>query len=127
MVVEGLLNRAVLVETFRERYTTVEADNGAVALHYLNEHYGEIEIVLLDLIMPVIDGFQMLCEMRKNENTKWIPVIITSQSGENNEAKSLSMGASDFIAKPYVTSVCIRRVENVVACAKMREQERNVK
>ncbi|MGE4213650.1 MAG: EAL domain-containing protein [Anaerotignaceae bacterium] len=117
------INRAVLVETFRQRYTTVEADNGAVAMEYINEHYNEIEIVLLDLIMPVVDGFQMLCEMRKNDNTKWIPVIITSQSGESSEAKSLAMGASDFIAKPYDRSVCIRRVENVVARAKLREQE----
>lgn len=121
------INRSVLVETFRQRYTTIEADNGAVALKYINEHYEEIEIVLLDLIMPVIDGFQLLYEMRKDENTKWIPVIITSQAGENSEAKSLAMGASDFIAKPYDTSVCIRRVENVVARAKLREQELKLK
>lgn len=121
------INRAVLVETFKEQYTTVEADNGAVALEYLNEHYKEVEIVLLDLIMPVVDGFQVLCEMRKNENTKWIPVIITSQGGENSEAKSLSMGASDFIAKPYDRCVCIRRVENVVAKAKLMEQEQKLR
>ncbi|HCT64994.1 MAG TPA: diguanylate cyclase [Lachnospiraceae bacterium] len=119
------INRAVLVETFKELYNIVEADNGSVALNYINEHYNEIEIVLLDLIMPEIDGFQVLREMRKNENTRWIPVIITSQSGENSEAKSLLLGASDFIAKPYDTSVCIRRVENVVAYAMMKEQERH--
>ena len=121
------INRAVLVETFRQKYTTVEADNGAVALDYLNEHYDEVEIVLLDLIMPEMDGFQMLCEMRKNNHTKWIPVIITSQAGENSEAKSLAMGASDFIAKPYEKSVCMCRVENVVARAKLREQEERLK
>ncbi|MEA5085206.1 MAG: EAL domain-containing protein [Lachnospiraceae bacterium] len=121
------INRAVLVETFKEKYTTVEADNGAVALEYLNGHHEEIEIVLLDLIMPVVDGFQLLCEMRKNENTKLIPVIITSQAGENSEVKSLSMGASDFIAKPYDRCVCIRRVENVVAKAKLMEQERKLR
>lgn len=121
------INRAVLVETFRQKYTTVEADNGAIALEYLNEHYEEIEVVLLDLIMPVIDGFQMLCEMRKNDHTKWIPVIVTSQAGENSEAKALAMGASDFIAKPYDKSVCIRRVENVVARAKLREQDEKLK
>lgn len=121
------INRAVLVETFRQKYTTVEADNGAVALEYLNEHFGEIEIVLLDLIMPVVDGFQMLREMRKNENTKYIPVIITSQAGENSEAKSLAMGASDFIAKPYDRSVCICRVENVVAKAKLSLQEQKLR
>ncbi|MDD3569938.1 MAG: EAL domain-containing protein [Lachnospiraceae bacterium] len=121
------INRAVLVETFKEKYTVVEADNGAVALEYLNEHFEEIEIVLLDLIMPVVDGFQVLCEMRKNENTHNIPVIVTSQAGENSESKSLAFGASDFIAKPYDRSICIRRVENVVAKAKLSLQEQKLR
>jgi len=118
------VNREILMEIFREKYTIVEAENGEVALHYIREHAEEIDIILLDLIMPMMDGFQLLEKVKEDERTNKIPVIITSQAGEESEEKALLMGAADFIAKPYSPEVALRRVENVMADTRVKALER---
>ena len=109
------LNRVILAQIFKKDYTIVEADNGAAALRYLRDNTKKIAIVMLDLIMPVMDGFEVLSKMKSSLEYKHIPVIVTSQTGEEMEIKALKMGADDFVAKPYIEQVCRKRVENVVA------------
>ncbi|MEG2082265.1 MAG: EAL domain-containing protein, partial [Oscillospiraceae bacterium] len=117
-------NRAILVEIFKDKYNVVETENGEEAMEYLLGHPTEVSIVLLDLLMPVIDGFQTLSEMKNNVILKDIPAIITSQAGEGSEARALALGAADFIGKPYSTDVAIRRVSNVMADVNLKRFER---
>lgn len=118
------LNRAILAEYFQNAYTIVEADNGEVAYHYIEEHFDEIAIILLDLIMPVSDGFQLLKRLRSNPLLTTIPVIVTSQAGETSEAQAFELGASDFIPKPYNMDIAIHRVQNVTARNAIQTLER---
>ena len=112
------LNRVILANIFKQNYTIVEADNGAAALHYLFENADKIAIVMLDLIMPIMDGFEVLSKMKLSPELNLIPIIVTSQTGEEMEIKALKMGADDFVAKPYVKELCHKRVENVLAAVR---------
>ncbi|MDD3338588.1 MAG: EAL domain-containing protein [Lachnospiraceae bacterium] len=109
------MNRSILAEYFQDAYTIVEADNGEIAYEYIKKHYESITIIMLDLIMPVMDGFQVLERLRKDEAYRNIPVIVTSQAGESSEARAFELGASDFLSKPYNIDIAIHRVQNVTA------------
>ncbi len=107
------INREMLAEMLQEEYDIEQAEGGMKALKILKERYEEFVVVLLDLMMPEVDGFAVLEVMR---NQKWIektPVIIIS--GENSkeaEKRSLGLGASDFIRKPFDNYLVKRRVKN---------------
>lgn len=114
-------NRAILSEFFKDDYNIAEAGNGEEAMKYLLENSKEVELVLLDLLMPIMDGFQTLEQMKNNKSLKDIPVIITSQAGEGSEARAVNLGASDFIGKPYTYEVAAVRVANVIAGARLNQ------
>lgn len=124
IVDDSAINRKILSKIFHELYTIVEAENGQDAYLYLEKNFSAIDIVLLDLVMPVMDGFQMLERMKNCEQLRNIPVIITTQTGEDSEARALAIGAADFIPKPYNKEVALHRVSNVLAQSKLRAIER---
>ncbi|VYU72722.1 Cyclic di-GMP phosphodiesterase Gmr [Eubacterium limosum] len=124
IVDDSALNRTILSKIFHELYTIVEAENGQDAYLYLEENFSIVDIVLLDLVMPVMDGFQMLERMKNCEQLRNIPVIITTQTGEDSETRAFAMGAADFIPKPYNRKVALHRVNNVMAQSKLRAIER---
>lgn len=109
------LNRAVLASYFEEEFQIVQKENGREAWDYLKEHYNEVGIVMLDLLMPVMDGFQLLNKIRSDERMVEMPVIITSQSDSKSEKRALQMRADDFISKPYNPEIIKHRVDNVLA------------
>ena len=84
IVDDGEINRAMLRRILAAEYDTMEAENGAKALRLL-EGNPYIDAVVLDLLMPVMDGFQLLNKMRSDERTIEIPVIVTSQSDVKSE------------------------------------------
>lgn len=108
------LNRSILAKIFTKYFDIIEADNGVSALTYLKEHHGGVDIVLLDLIMPIMDGYSVLEEMKADPVLKNIPVVVTSQAGESSEERALTMGADDFIAKPYNARICLHRIANIL-------------
>ncbi|MDD3402951.1 MAG: EAL domain-containing protein [Hespellia sp.] len=114
------VNRAVLAGTFMDEYKLVEKENGQEAWEYLQAHYQDVEIVMLDLLMPVMDGFQLLDKIRSEENTRDIPVIITSQGDAESEQRALQLKADDFIAKPYKPDIIRRRVHNALASYELK-------
>lgn len=125
MIVDDVeVNRKILAEIFWNTYTIVEINNGQTAYDYVLKNYKMVDIILLDLVMPIMDGFQLLGRLKANPDTCDIPVIITSKLGEEGEARALSMGADDFIAKPYNTEVAQHRVNNALAESKLRLMER---
>lgn len=114
IVDDGAINCALLTSIFENYFTILTAENGAVGLKLLLQHPKQIKIIMLDLIMPILNGYQMLTEIKKNPKLANIPVIITSQDSEAAEIDALNLGADDFISKPYFPSVVKQRVKNVI-------------
>lgn len=116
LVVDDIeLNRAILNELFCEQFEVVEAENGQVALDCLDKFGEDITIVLLDIVMPIMDGFAVLREMNKTGIIKSIPVIlITGESGDEKTLLGYGLSVSDLINKPFNPDIVSRRVNNVV-------------
>ena len=112
------LNRIVLKSMFHNAFNIAETDNGKAALQFLEEHGADTAIVLLDLMMPVMDGFEVLAQVRSNPKLKNIPIIVTSQHDSFAESKVIRLGADDFITEPFNADVCKKRVANVIAANK---------
>lgn len=109
------MNRAILKGMFESQYRTMEADNGSAAMQLMEQYNSEIAVVLLDLIMPVMDGYQVMQEMNRRGYISEMPVIIiTADSSSDSEIKAFDAGASDVIAKPFEAHIVRRRVHNVV-------------
>lgn len=109
------LNREILAVALDNMYPIIEAVDGEEAINYLKNDNEEIAAVLLDLIMPKLDGFGVLSFMQENNLIEKIPVLVIS--GENRsdvEMKCLEIGVSDFIRKPFNSSIVRSRVKNVV-------------
>ena len=117
------LNRVILSEAFREGYRILEAENGRQALDQLLAAPERICAVLLDVVMPVMDGFAFLEEMRARNLLASIPVfLITADSSEANMRRGYDLGAVDIIGKPVLPYFVRRRVESVAELYRAREQ-----
>ena len=117
------LNRAILSEAFRGSYHVREAENGAQAMELLLADPGRVCAILLDIVMPVMDGFSVLEELRRNGLLARIPVfLITADSSEANMRRGYDLGAVDIIGKPVLPYFLRRRVEGVVELYRAREQ-----
>lgn len=116
LVVDDIeLNRAMLCELFRGRYTLVEAANGREALESVERYGTDIAVILLDVVMPVINGLQVLEAMRQRGWTGMLPVIlITAESSDETFLQGYSLGVSDIINKPFNPDIVRRRVENII-------------
>ena len=117
------LNRVILSEAFREGYRLLEAENGRQALDLVLAEPDRICAILLDVVMPVMDGFAFLEEMRARDLLARIPVfLITADSSESNMRRGYDLGAVDIIGKPVLPYFVRRRVESVVELYRAREQ-----
>ena len=96
------VNRKCLIKLLENDYEILEACDGEDAIKILDKNKDEISAVVLDIIMPKLDGYGVLREMSYRKMLPKIPVIVTSVDGdEDSELKALSLGASDFLGKPY--------------------------
>ena len=116
LIVDDLeLNRILLAEIFKGSYRVFEAGNGVEALELLRRETPRIDMVLLDIVMPVMDGFETLAVMREDAGLSGIPVVvITAGDDPDDEIKALNLGATDFITKPFDPRVVISRVRNII-------------
>lgn len=109
------MNREILEEILKSDYQILHAENGKKAVEILNSRQEEIAVVLLDLIMPVMDGFGVLEVIKKNKWTDKVPVLIISgEGGVEVERKCFDYGISDFIKKPFDSKLVKIRVKNIV-------------
>lgn len=114
---DEVINQQILAMILQSEYDVLLADNGQRALDILHEHYKEISLVLLDLVMPVMDGFEVLKVVQEDPLLKRIPVIILT-SDKSAEVESLKLGAQDFIVKPYdMPEVIIARIKRSILLA----------
>ncbi len=108
-------NRNFLRKLFEDEYDILEAEDGQQTIQVIAENHDRIAAVLLDLMMPVKDGYQVLAEMKERGYLSDIPVIVvTSDGSQKSEARALKLGALDLVAKPYDPYVIRRRVQNLV-------------
>lgn len=117
LVVDDMqINRDILEEILEEQYTVLKASDGIEALKIIDEEKNSLSIILLDLMMPNLDGFGVLEELKKRELVGRIPVIaISSDSSEDSERRCFGYGVSDFIRKPFNENLVTLRVGNVAA------------
>jgi diguanylate cyclase (GGDEF)-like protein len=115
------INRDVLGMILEDEYDILYAENGKEGLKIIRENQDKLSIVLLDLIMPVMDGFEVLRIMREDPLLYKIPVIVLTAEKEA-ELKALKMGAADFITKPFdMHEVIQARVERIIELSEGRQ------
>ena len=108
-------NRAILKEILEETYEIIEADGGNEALHKIDEYGMKISLVLLDIIMPEKDGFEVVEYMEEERLISDIPVIIiSSEDSANYIRRAYEMGVSDYINRPFDANIVYQRVSNTV-------------
>jgi putative two-component system response regulator len=108
------INREILEEILEDQYTVACAEDGKRAVELLEKHNTEISVVLLDIVMPTMDGYEVMAYMQRKNYLEQIPVLIIS--GEDSikiEKRCFDMGASDFIRKPFDNTLVRKRVNNV--------------
>lgn len=109
------VNRMSLRCIFEGKYHVLEAENGEDALKLLREKSNTVDVILLDLMMPVMDGTQFLEHKHNDKQIAGIPVIIiTADNTERKQMQVLELGADDYIVKPFVPEIAMRRVSNVL-------------
>ena len=115
IVDDSEMNRAILAEMLGRDYIIHEAENGEEALQILRQYGTAISLVLLDIPMPVMDGFGVLQHMAEEYWIKDIPVImISSDDSAAAVKKAYEMGVSDYISRPFDAQVVYRRVYNTI-------------
>ena len=114
------INRDVLGMILEDDYDILYAENGVEALTVMRENADKLSLVLLDLMMPVMDGFAVLEQMRIEPLLKRIPVIVLTAE-KSAELRALQLGAADFVTKPFdMHEVILARVARVIELSEGR-------
>jgi EAL domain-containing protein (putative c-di-GMP-specific phosphodiesterase class I)/FixJ family two-component response regulator len=114
IVDDEVVNREILGNILSANYAVEYADNAKEALEVLSKKDKQFALILLDLLMPVMDGFEFLKKRETSETLKLIPVIVMTSEKES-EVNSLKLGAADFIAKPFdMPEVVLARCERII-------------
>jgi putative two-component system response regulator len=110
------INREILAEMLEADYDILQADNGDEALKVIEENKDKLRLILLDLIMPKLDGFGVLSRLKELGLVGRIPVIVISgDSDVGIQVKSFEYGVSDFVSKPFDEEIVHKRVDNIVS------------
>lgn len=114
LVVDDLeLNRLLLSDMLMDHYDILEAENGLKAIQILKENWSVISLVLLDYLMPKMNGFEVLKTMRSRGWLDFIPVImITAETNDTFVDEAYDLGVMDFISRPFDVSIVNHRVNN---------------
>ena len=115
LVDDSAMNRMILKEILGGDYRILEAENGQECLEKLQTEAENIALVLLDINMPVMDGFEVLKAMNANHTIEDIPVImISSDDSDAAIRRSYELGASDYVNRPFDARIVYRRVTNTI-------------
>ena len=112
IVEDNEINRMILREILSDEYQVLEAENGLEELHILRQNKDSIDIILLDVMMPVMDGWAVCRAIRAESQT---PIIMLTAKGETDDKVSgLKNGADDYITKPFEMKEVLARIEAVL-------------
>ena len=111
---DDIINREMLGNMLSNEYDVLYAENGKIALEMIEKNGDMLSLILLDMLMPEMDGSELLTLLKQNEKFEHIPVIVLTTE-KDLEVKSLRLGASDFIKKPYdMPEVVLARVKRII-------------
>ena len=138
IVDDSEMNRAILAEILGSDYNILEAANGKECLAMLEQYGTGIALILLDIVMPVMDGFAVLSEMNRSHWIEDIPVImISSEDADTVVRRAYELGVSDYVSRPFDAGIVYRRVFNTIklyakqrrlislVTSQIREKEKN--
>lgn len=109
------MNRELLAAILEEEYEIIQVNDGVQAVDCLQRHAEEISLLLLDIVMPHMDGFEVLSYMNKEHWIDSIPVvIISSENSPIYIKRGYDLGATDFIGKPFDANMVLRRSANAI-------------
>ncbi len=122
IVDDSEMNRMILSEMLKSEFRILEASNGTECLSMIKQYGTGISLILLDIVMPEMNGFEVLQEMERQNTLKDIPVImISSSDSDENIRRAYELGVSDYINRPFNTNIVYRRVRNtIILSAKQR-------
>lgn len=132
------INRAILMEMFHDsldEYELLEAENGRQAVDQIEKN-DDIVLLLLDVVMPIMDGFKVLEYMQERDLIEKIPVIlITGETIKDSEGRAYDFGVADVIHKPFYPHIVKRRSKNIIELyqnkrnmeARLKEQEKEIR
>ncbi len=129
------VNRAILEIMFQTEFEVIQASNGEEAIKQIEEN-PDIVLILLDIVMPVMDGFGVLEYMQSKELLEVKPVIlITGETIRDSEDKAYSYGVADVIHKPFYPDIVERRAKNIIELyqnkhnmeVRLKEQEKELR
>lgn len=127
VVDDAEMNRALLGETFHDTYDIIEAENGQEALEKLDTFEDKIVAILLDLVMPVMNGFDVLEELNRRNTQEDIPVfLITSESDQAYLRRGYELGVVDVVSKPFMPDFIRKRIGNVIELYQIRQNLKHV-
>lgn len=116
------MNRTIIKRFLKNDFEILEAADGRQTLEYIkNEH---VDVVLLDIIMPELDGLEVLKEVRSNSDYDYLGILVATSTKEKTERTALSLGADDIVSKPYDPIVIKKRVENILLMKEAKRQNR---
>lgn len=114
-------NIRYLVEALRDQYELIISTNGPEALKLASS--GKPDLILLDIMMPDMDGYEVCKKLKENNATKDIPVIfVTALTEKNDEDKGLSLGAVDYITKPFNMAITKIRISTHLELSRLRKR-----
>ena len=109
------MNRSILEDMLGDEYDIIEVEDGEQAVEAIRRHKAELSLILLDIVMPRMDGFGVLAQMNDNHWIEDIPVImISAESNPGNIERAYELGATDFISRPFDALIVHHRVVNTI-------------
>lgn len=129
IVDDSKFQRTVLKEMLHDTFELIEVTSGEECLELMENNYNDIDMVLLDLVMPGIDGFEVLRRRQDMDNFRNIPVTVLTTSGSDRfHTEAFELGADEFIVKPVDAKIALTRINNVLYARRrlqklLKEQE----
>ena len=114
LIVDDEARMRKLIKDFlaKNNYKTIEAEDGVKAIDVFYENQNKIKLILLDVMMPKVDGWTVLREIRKNSN---VPVImLTARGEEQDELFGFELGVDEYISKPFSPKILVARIEAIL-------------
>ena len=122
IVDDSEMNREILTDILEDQYDIIEAENGRRAIEILTERREEISLMLLDIMMPEMDGFETLAYINKNQwNESFAVMMISADDSPENIKRAYDLGAFDYISRPFDSAIIQRRILNTM-CLYVRQR-----
>ncbi|BDF35881.1 diguanylate cyclase [Bariatricus massiliensis] len=115
IVDDSEMNRALLVDILEEQYEVVEAENGVEAISVLSKQRTDFSLLLLDIMMPEMNGFEVLAYINKYHwNDNFAVIMISADDSPANIKRAYDLGAFDYISRPFDSTIVQRRISNTM-------------